>query len=96
MGALFDCTTFPVKNTNLEEEFYAAVKNAQYEHGHGGYSGTLAEANRFVVKGMLFDNRSEAIDWIYDHHEKYKPCIAVKYKATDGSIYWVVGGWMPY
>lgn len=29
--------------------FKTARAQAQYEHGHGGYSGTLAEKNEFVL-----------------------------------------------
>lgn len=29
--------------------FSAAVANAQYEYGHGGYSGTIAEKHEFVL-----------------------------------------------
>jgi hypothetical protein len=34
---------------NVEEVFWAAVADAQYEHGHGGYSGTIAEKNAVTV-----------------------------------------------
>lgn len=32
-----------------QEAFDAAVSSAQWEHGHGGYSGTVAEKSDFVV-----------------------------------------------
>ena len=31
------------------EAFNAAVEHAQYEHGHGGYSGTIAEKHSFTL-----------------------------------------------
>lgn len=32
-----------------EEAFDIAVQEAQYEHGHGGYTGTIAEKSDFVM-----------------------------------------------
>lgn len=32
-----------------EEAFRNARQEARYEHGHGGYSGTIAEKNSFVL-----------------------------------------------
>ena len=32
-----------------DEAFNNAVKRAQYEYGHGGYSGTIAEKTDFVM-----------------------------------------------
>jgi hypothetical protein len=36
------------KGRTAAEAFKAAVKDAKYEYGHGGYSGTIAEKNTFV------------------------------------------------
>ncbi len=32
-----------------KEAFYRAVKRAQYDHGHSGYTGTIAEKRDFVL-----------------------------------------------
>ncbi len=32
-----------------EEAFIAAVREAEYEHGHGGYTGTIAEKDSLVM-----------------------------------------------
>jgi hypothetical protein len=32
-----------------EEAFSKAVQDAQWEHGHGGYSGTIAEKGSFIL-----------------------------------------------
>lgn len=37
------------KGKTAQAAFDAAVKDAQYEHGHGGYSGTIAEKGSFVM-----------------------------------------------
>ncbi len=36
-----------------EEAFDKAVADAQYYYGHGGYTGTIAEKNSFVLLGRL-------------------------------------------
>jgi len=47
MGA----TTFWVTETGFtpKEAFKKAVEKARYEHGHGGYTGTIAEKDSFVM-----------------------------------------------
>jgi len=34
---------------NAQEAFKLAVSQAQYDHGHSGYTGTIAEKNEFVM-----------------------------------------------
>ena len=34
---------------NAQEAFIEAVKDAQYMHGHGGYTGTIAEKHSFIM-----------------------------------------------
>ena len=47
MGA----TTFmqKAKGTSPGNAFTNAVTKAQYDHGHGGYTGTIAEKHDFIV-----------------------------------------------
>ena len=47
MGA----TTFydVVKGSSAKDAFEKAVEEAQYEYGHGGYTGTIAEKDSFVM-----------------------------------------------
>lgn len=40
------------KGKTAREAFNNAVQEAQYEHGHGGYSGTIAEKRDFVMITM--------------------------------------------
>ncbi|MFG3336873.1 hypothetical protein ACGFZZ_33260 [Streptomyces tendae] len=47
MGA-YDFSTYQ-EGTGVEKAFRAAVEDAQDEHGHGGYTGTIAEKNAFTV-----------------------------------------------
>lgn len=62
------------------EAFSAAVENAQYEHGHGGYSGTIAEKHDFVhltlPKGVTVPaflkllDEAEQFDYVEYHRER--------------------------
>jgi hypothetical protein len=46
MGAQEFYTT--AMGANAQEAFDAAVEQAQYDHGHSGYSGSVAEKTEFV------------------------------------------------
>jgi len=47
MGA---CTFSTVAHgVDANDAFKSAVECARYEHGHGGYTGTIAEKQRFVM-----------------------------------------------
>jgi len=41
--------TTVARDKNAKEAFESAVENAQWNHGHGGYTGTIAEKNSFVL-----------------------------------------------
>ena len=57
MGAQqFDTESY---GKTAQEAFDNAVKQAQYDYGHSGYSGTIAEKNSFIVLGE-FDNGKDA------------------------------------
>ena len=47
MGA----TTFyhRIESTNAKDSFNGLVEDAQYENGHGGYTGTIAEKSAFSM-----------------------------------------------
>lgn len=47
MGACdFYCSA---KGSNAQEAFRNAVEDARYQYGHGGYTGSIAEKNSFVM-----------------------------------------------
>ena len=72
MGA----TTFMThaKGKTAKEAFLAAREEACYERGHGGYTGTIAEKDRFTMiqvpgdahpaeyAGKLIDDRDSRVD----------------------------------
>jgi hypothetical protein len=47
MGACDFTTT--ARGKTAKEAFAAARSQAQYDHGHSGYSGTIAEKHEFVM-----------------------------------------------
>lgn len=47
MGAQFFSDR--VKANDVQVAFQTAVTAARYEHGHGGYTGTIAEKDSFVM-----------------------------------------------
>jgi len=68
-----------------EEAFRQAVEEAQYEHGHGGYSGTIAEKDSFRTRTPpTLDTTVEAwrawYDQIDEGHDKWGPaeCVVLR------------------
>ena len=82
------------------EAFLAAVKQAQYDYGHRGYTGSIAEKHSFVVvshKGLTeAEARSMARELIDDPRvdDKWGPAGAIRVtdaeKKLDG---WLFFGW---
>ncbi|MER5302253.1 hypothetical protein ABT039_22720 [Streptomyces lasiicapitis] len=48
--------------TNVDQAFRDAVEHARYEHGHGGYTGTIAEKHSYTVvtKTPMTESDAEA------------------------------------
>lgn len=68
MGA---CTFVTLgKGRTAKEAFRDAVEDARYEHGHGGYTGTIAEKDRFkMVSAPEGLDLREMYNWAYDKAE---------------------------
>jgi len=83
------------KGRTVEEAFRNAVEQAQYENGHGGYTGTLAEKHSYVVitlpegieardyATLLIDKDDERIE------DKWGPAGAL----PIGLFEWLFFGW---
>ena len=85
------------------EAFDAAVSQAQYDHGHAGYTGTIAEKDEFSVisdsdgtspeeanalADKLMDEQDERID------DKWGPAGAIRFEAPgDMRQWWLFFGW---
>jgi hypothetical protein len=57
MGA--ETFTTRAKGKTAKEAFNAAREEAQYEYGHGGYTGTIAEKSEFVMIPLPAGKKAE-------------------------------------
>lgn len=79
-------TTFETHNDldDVAQAYSAAVADAAWEHGHGGYTGTIAEKSGYVVFDVPAGKTAkEAMDALQRAHFDY---------ATDS---WVKPDWLP-
>jgi hypothetical protein len=62
--------TEPYHRDNAKIAFKDAVEQAQYDHGHSGYTGTIAEKHTFVmmpiIEGMTID---QSINKYFDDYD---------------------------
>ena len=61
-----------VEGDNEHQAFQDAVRSAQYEYGHGGYTGTIAEKSEFVVIPMISGDITplEYVEKLIDEDDK--------------------------
>ncbi len=77
----------------VEEAFRTAVADAQYEHGHGGYSGTIAEKDGYVLvadEPRTYEAAHALADELIDADD---PRVSDKW-GPAGAIPLVGGGWL--
>ena len=67
------------------EEVRRMIKQAAYNYGHAGYTGTFAEADDAIVKDAGSLQSEDAEDYTAQNCEKWGPAVVVK--ATDGSYH---------
>lgn len=65
------------RGKTAQEAFDAAVRDAEWEHGHGGYTGTIAEKDEFVMIPLPKD--VDPIDYASDLITKCDPRICDKW-----------------
>jgi len=99
MGGEFDSRTYKGKHTKkeIEELFKKDIKEALYEYGHRGYTGTIAEHGHGKVKiewsKKVVANEARAEEIIHDEQDsKWDSPVGVFYKSVEGKGC-VVGGW---
>jgi hypothetical protein len=88
---------------DVESRFNEYVERCEYDHGHAGYTGTMAEAQGLTITDKVFDTHEKADEylegsWSEDLDEysegacqKWGPAIAVKVKSDDEEPYWLIG-----
>lgn len=80
----------------IKQLWTAAVEQSLYEDGHQ-YSGEIgmlgskvAQWHEPAFEGPEAEN--QAYTFIEEHHEKWRPAIAVSF-IKNGEKYWLIGGW---
>jgi hypothetical protein len=92
MGACLDYRFFPTTDKKIvTERWESAVKLSQHEDGHS-YSGSIGMLGTKIASWRdVKVTVDEAIDWLDEHHEKWKPGVAIS--IVDGEQKgWLVGG----
>lgn len=85
---------------NVDEAFTKAVEKAQYDHGHEGYTGTIAEKDEFeviILGSMTFEDaedKAESLFRLRDDRidDKWGPAGAIRVKDEDHDG-WLFFGW---
>ena len=68
----------------LRQMFEHMQDMARFDRGHGGYTGTIAEAHDLVIRRDLkFASRHEVQEAVSDFAEKWGPAVAV---IVDGEF----------
>lgn len=64
--------TARAKGKTAKEAFSAAVAQAQYDYGHAGYTGTIAEKRDFFMLTVPADLGGKVpCDWVYDQIDNH-------------------------
>jgi hypothetical protein len=95
MGAEQFINTY--KGASAAEAFDACVKQALYDHGHSGYSGTIAEKSSFIMLGVA-PSMSEAVERTREImrrsgspvDDKWGPAGCIRVEGTDEFVFF---GW---
>lgn len=83
------------KGGTINEAFENAVEQARHEHGHGGYTGTIAEKHDFTeIKCLPDKTPQQMMDLVMeddDHwaQDKWGPAAAIQ----TGENEWTFFGW---
>lgn len=81
-----------VSNGTPKELFKAAVEQAQWDHGHAGYTGTIAEKDSYVMRNGGKPMPEEFVDLFVtkdtDENDKWGPafCVPICKSMEDQEI----------
>lgn len=86
-----------VKASDAKEAFAKAVQEAQYDCGHSGYTGTIAEKHSYVYLGKLSEsearNAIEAALERGDFDDKWGPAGCIEVATEDEQSRFIFFGW---
>jgi hypothetical protein len=93
VGAIFiSFTTRKDPKPALEE----LRRQAEYEHGHGGYTGTWAEVGGVKITSLVFDTKGQAEAHCIENADKWEGALAVKFLTGKGEERWFVGAFAAF
>ena len=76
-----DFKTYMESSSGARDAFNKAVERAMWEHGHGGYTGTIAEKHGYV---MLTVPKGESVEDFIDRkieeNDKWGPAFCIELK----------------
>ena len=94
MCACFDSArVYAEDNSEAITKMDAVIEESRWENGHGGYSGTLAEATGACIDSREFETDDGAESYLVDIAQKWGPAVGVKVKPLNGSPYYLFGAW---
>jgi len=92
MGACFQMFSCKAESAgDAVEQCYSYIDNCKWNHGHGGYSGTMAECDGAYMTDKTFGDSHEAEDWLEENAEKWGPAIGVRVNHTEKGHYYLFG-----
>ncbi len=86
----------------VKEAFAAAVEQAQYDHGHSGYGGTIAEKDEYVIitdtGGRTRQEANALADQLFRDEDgriddKWGPAGVIRFDEPDREPGWLFFGY---
>ena len=91
MGASTEFYEVNCNKKELDREANCLRDQSKYDHGHSGYTGTIAEdSGELEIKATPM-SLEEAEEYIYENARKWGNSIAIPIK--DKENVWIIGGW---
>lgn len=74
------------KGTDANDAFYKVREAAAWEHGHGGYTGTIAEKDEFLMRSekvMTYNEADVFAQADLENNDKWGPAFALRVVDVD-------------
>jgi hypothetical protein len=92
MGAEFNCEKITADNkSDCVGKVKELIEICKFNYGHGGYSGTFAEAKGCKFGDYVSNNELDAYNWLIDNCKKWGPAVIVPSREDSKTYY--VGAW---
>tara|TARA_R100000951_G_scaffold101420_1_gene92978 strand:- start:40121 stop:40405 length:285 start_codon:yes stop_codon:yes gene_type:complete len=90
MGAELGFLKIKAKRSELKDKADDLRDDARYDHGHSGYTGTIAEDNGQLDVVSTPMSEDEAYDYIEENAQKWEASLAIPVK--DEEEFYFIGG----